>query len=110
MVRAPPCLLRLLPQAPGGPQRGGGSRRSLLLPPWLVCRADRSASPLVWAPPWGARLAGCALPLEALALCAHARALLALGPIPLARRGPCPRPTARRSCPLYAMDDDGQVS
>src|SRR5215216_4280202 len=99
MLRAPPCLLRLLPQATGGPQRGGGSRRSLLPPPWPVCRADRSANPPARARPWEAWLAGCALPLEALALCAHARALLALGPIPLARRGPCPRPTARRSCP-----------
>src|SRR5215211_309395 len=52
------CPWRLLPQAPPGPQRGSGSRRSHLLPPSLAGRSIPTASPLGWAPPWGGWLAG----------------------------------------------------
>src|SRR5215203_433807 len=98
-LRAPPCPLRRPQPVPAGLLRGGGSRRSLLLPPWLVGRRGRSASPLARAPPWGARLAGCALPPLALALCALARLSLALGAaFSVVRRVPCSRPTPRRSC------------
>src|SRR5215213_10414992 len=47
-------------QAPLCLPRGGGNRRSLLLPPWLVGSRERAASPPVRAPPLAGRLAGCA--------------------------------------------------
>src|SRR5688500_2308742 len=56
-----------------GPLREGGSRRSLLPPPWPVGRRERSANPLVRAPPLGERLAGYASLLVAPALRARAR-------------------------------------
>src|SRR5215217_4259851 len=61
-LRARPYLWHHQPQAPGSPPIGGGSRRSLLPPPWPVGRVERSASPLVGAPLWGGRLAGCSWP------------------------------------------------
>src|SRR5215216_2335939 len=62
-LQALPYLLHPPRPAPADPQRGGGSRRSLLLPRERAGRRERSASPPVWAPPWAARLAGCASPL-----------------------------------------------
>src|SRR5829696_9364617 len=58
-LRAPPCPLRPLPPVLGDPRRGGGSRRSLHRPLGRADSRERSASLLVWAPPWEARHAGC---------------------------------------------------
>src|SRR5215216_5827841 len=99
-LQALPYLLHPPRPAPADPQRGGGSRRSLLLPRERAGRRERSASPPVWAPPWAARLAGCASPLEAPARCALVPVFLALGAPALALAGLHPRATPPRSCPL----------
>src|SRR5829696_6357241 len=85
---APPCPLHPPPRDPVDPQGGGGSRRSLLLPPWLADSRERSASPRGWATLWGARLAGCFLLPLAPARRARARA-------PLARDAPALPPRNR---------------